>query len=322
MNPFSDVSARAGREAVLHLAFSDPRSALRLSDAIAGPLRTALTAQLGARGGQVVEGATGLSAFHSSGADAVKAAIELLANGTALLADESAPVALRAVLVELREGGEAGRAEALSHATQIAAISRDHTLLLTRGLYERLDATLTERSRLALSPAAADHHAGVPGLADLFDLDWRAAALKLALVTVSPEPMEMPQSSDRLELTHGGTQLALAAADCPVTLGRDKSCLLHLDGDVASRIHGRIEFQHDKFYFVDDSRNGTYLLTPQGEEVFLHRERLPLLGKGVISPGAPIVKQTGEVIRYLCRGADSLLPPESASLEPEPVLSP
>ncbi len=175
-----------------------------------------------------------------------------------------------------------------------------------------IDRPLHERARLAASPLIVEQH---PELADLFELDWKSAALKLPEVTLKPEPIETAAATERLELSHGGTRLQLLARDCPLTLGRDKTCGVHLDGDVASRVHGRIEFLHDKFYYVDDSRNGTYLLTPQGEEIFLHHERLPLLGRGVISPGAPIVKQTGEVVRYSCRSdepAETLMPPLSA----------
>lgn len=287
----------------LHWGFSDPRSPVRVAIALPPALRIALGAQLAARGGRVVEGSQGLSSFHPSVAQAVQAALEIFSTGLSLLAVETAPIALRAVIVPAEDGSDAARGAALTRAYRLIGPIRDHRLLLTRGAWAQLDPALRERARLAVAPALADEH---PDLADLFDLDWASALQKLPEVTGIPEPAERAAAVEWLELTHGGTQLRLSARDCPFTLGRDKSCSLHLDGDVASRVHGRIEFAHDKFYFADDSRNGTYLLTPQGEEVFLHRERLPLLGRGVISPGAPIVKQTGEVLRYVCRHEGSL----------------
>ena len=314
----------------LHLGFSDPRSALRVPLPLPPTLRIALVTQLGARGGAVVDAAQGLSSFHANAVQGVQAAIEILVNGTALLVDEAAPLALRVVLVGVTDASDDARGAALTRAYRVLPLTRDQTLLLTRDLYERLDPALSERTRLAASPACLDDH---PELADLFDLDWKAAALRLPEVTFIPEPQAAGPVRDCLELSHGGTQLNLTAKDCPLTVGRDKTCGLHLDGDVASRVHGRIEFVHDKFYFVDDSRNGTYLLNPQGEEVFLHRERLPLLGRGVISPGAPVVKQTGEVLRYRCRGDDaagelmaSLVPPaiaaapQAADADPQPAI--
>ncbi|MES2682731.1 MAG: FHA domain-containing protein [Pseudomonadota bacterium] len=288
---------------VLHLGFTDPLSSLRVPLPPPPALRIALTAQIGARGGHVLDSTPGLSAFHGSVSQAVQAAVEALSKGTSLLVDETARVALRAVLVGTRDGSDAARAAALTRAYRLLTLSRDNTLLLTRDLYEQLDSGLRERARLVISPALADEQ---PELMDLFDLDWINCAPRAAQVTQIVEPLDALAGEELLELTHGGVQLRLSPQDCPFTLGRDKSCALQLDGDVASRVHGQIEFVHDKFYFVDDSRNGTYLLTPQGEEVYLHRERLPLLGRGVISPGAPIVKQTGEVVRYACRSEQSL----------------
>lgn len=316
-------STRRIAAVALHLGFSDPKCALRIPLPPPPALRVALMAQLAARGGSVVDSEQGLSAFHHTPLLAVQAAVEVLSSGVALLADEAAPLALRAVLVGVPEtpdddARDAARGGALSRAYRLLALSRDHTLLLTRDLYELFDKPLSERARLAVPPSWCDAR---PELADLFDLDWRSAAMRLSEVTGIPEPLEAAPVNQRLELTHGGRVYALKPADTPFNLGRDKSCALHLGGDVASRVHGRIEFAHDKFYYVDDSRNGTYLLTPQGEEVFLHRERLPLLGRGVISPGAPVVRQTGEVVRYVCREDEQAeVAALVRSLVPAPVL--
>lgn len=309
----SATAAVAPMEVALHWGFSDLKSSLRLPLPLPPALRTALTAQLLAHGGVLDGGSQGLSSFHASVAQAVQAAVAILATGTALLLDETAPLALRAVLVGVDGSGESARGAALARAGRVLPFSRDQTLLLSRNLYQQLDKALSERARLAVSPRGADQH---PDLDDLFDLDWKAAALrapevaafKAPEVTVTPPAptMTAPVSvAAQLALTYGGNHLRIASRDCPVTLGRAKSCTLHLDDDIASRRHGSIEFVQDRFYFVDDSRNGSYLMTPQGAEVFLHRERLPLLGHGVISPGTPIVKQTGKVVHYTCCGSDA-----------------
>ena len=88
--------------------------------------------------------------------------------------------------------------------------------------------------------------------------------------------------------------------ECPLTVGRSKTCAIMLEGDDVSRIHGRIEFENEKYYYVDESRNGSYVLTNDGSEVRLQKERLLLVGDGVISPGVPMLKQKGQVMRYRC----------------------
>jgi pSer/pThr/pTyr-binding forkhead associated (FHA) protein len=103
-----------------------------------------------------------------------------------------------------------------------------------------------------------------------------------------------------LTLRVRGVPHTVRSSDCPILIGRDKSCTVQVSGDTASRVHGRIEFQSEKFYYVDDSRNGSYVLTGSGQEVLLNREKIVLVGEGAISPGAPLSQQTGEVVRYVC----------------------
>jgi hypothetical protein len=101
---------------------------------------------------------------------------------------------------------------------------------------------------------------------------------------------------------HGRPQV-FRISDCPILLGRDKHCTIQLTSETASRTHGRIEFVHGKFQYVDDSRNGTYVLTSSGEELRIARDRVVLIGDGALSPGAPLAQQTGEVVRFSCHSS-------------------
>lgn len=293
---------------VLQLGFADPAAMLRLPLRPAPALRVALGARLAAHGGVVKDHPQGLASFHllahgNAVVEALQMAITLLAQGTQRLAEDLAPVALRAVLVGIASDNEVTRAAALARCACILPASRDHSLLLSRDLYENLTPALRDYARLATPPSLVDAQ---PELKDLFELDWQAAAFHPAAAAEAPAAPAVGATDEhllqeaRLALSHGDTELQLTPTDCPLTLGRDKSCGLRLDGDVASRVHARIEFEAGQFYFVDDSRNGSYLLTPAGEDIFVHRERLALMGRGVISPGASLVKQTGELVHYRC----------------------
>lgn len=105
-----------------------------------------------------------------------------------------------------------------------------------------------------------------------------------------------------LQLRVRGQTKSYKPVDCPLLVGRDKSCAVQLSGETSSRVHGRIEYEHSKFRYVDQSRNGSYVLTGTGEEIFLNSgEHIVLAGEGAISPGAPVSQQKGEVVRYECR---------------------
>lgn len=99
-----------------------------------------------------------------------------------------------------------------------------------------------------------------------------------------------------------GQPRQFAPRDCPLRLGRDAQCAVPLAGDSVSRVHGRIEFDHEKFIYIDESKNGSYVLAGNGEELLLRRgESLILAGEGAISPGVPIAQQAGDIVRYHCR---------------------
>ena len=106
-----------------------------------------------------------------------------------------------------------------------------------------------------------------------------------------------------LRLRISGQTRVVQSRDCPLLLGRDKSCGVMVNGETASRVHGRIGYEAGKFFYADESRNGTYVLTAAGEELFLHNERVVLVGEGAISPGAPLSQQTSAIVRYTCNSS-------------------
>lgn len=107
---------------------------------------------------------------------------------------------------------------------------------------------------------------------------------------------------NELHLKVRGTVRVVRPVDCPLLVGRDKSCGVQVSSDTASRIHGRIEYDNSKFFYVDQSRNGSYVLNASGQEVHLaNGENLVLAGEGAISTGSPIAEQKGEVVRYKCQ---------------------
>lgn len=103
-----------------------------------------------------------------------------------------------------------------------------------------------------------------------------------------------------LVLKVGDNVRVIHQTECPVSIGRSKTCGVVLAGEDVSRVHGRIDFVNEKYFYVDESRNGTYVLTAEGSEVRLLQERILLVGDGVISPGRPVMKQTGQVVRFRC----------------------
>ena len=196
-----------------------------------------------------------------------------------------------------RQGAQV-RAETLEHLPARLRRLPGHAIGCTEGLMQQLEA-----------------EGAAPGTSELLepDLLLLSAPLGESETRLAAEPSLVGAGLFmNLSLKLRGETREYFPADCPLLLGRDSQCALALAGDKVSRVHGRIEFQHQKFVYIDDSKNGSYVLTGAGTELLLKRgERLILAGEGAISPGLPLAQQTGDIVRYSCRPSKLQLdPPE------------
>ncbi len=89
-------------------------------------------------------------------------------------------------------------------------------------------------------------------------------------------------------IKHDGANgsIVLTESNTPLHIGRDEAnCQLALSANLASRDHCHIDYQYGGFVLVDHSTNGTYVTNAEGQEVYLRRKELPLLGSGCIGLG-------------------------------------
>jgi class 3 adenylate cyclase len=69
------------------------------------------------------------------------------------------------------------------------------------------------------------------------------------------------------------------------SIGRADDNDLVVKGNLISRIHAKVELRRGKFFLVDQSTNGTFLLNLRGEEMFVRRDSTELHGEGTIGLG-------------------------------------
>lgn len=103
-----------------------------------------------------------------------------------------------------------------------------------------------------------------------------------------------------LQLTFGKHSHSLPAGANTYLLGRGKDCELVIQGDLISRYHSKIEYRRGKFVITDQSTNGTFVRTSEGQDVFLRGEELSLFGSGYISLGKKVDMSDINVIHFLC----------------------
>ena len=185
----------------------------------------------------------------------------------------------------------------VEHAREILHYAREHCILITAAFAGEMPAA----QRVDLVHYHSAHESAA--LHGVTELAWRDRATTYRESTRQISVGRKDALYHAVQLSRRGKTVVVRAEDCPFSIGRDSACAFNVGGTNVSRLHGALQHEDGKFYFRDDSRNGTYLTTG-GEEVYLHTERFPLVARGVISPGATLVQQTGDVIRYQCLTED------------------
>jgi class 3 adenylate cyclase len=184
--------------------------------------------------------------------------------------------------------------DAVNVAARVTALTKAQQTLTTAQTVEALppaEAALTRRL----------DHTPVKGKAEslmLHEVIWRPDNL-----TVLPTHRTQSSggTSERIVLTYQGQARAIHGDNrTAYTLGRDAGCDLQLLSTLASRQHGKIEHRLGRFVFVDHSANGTYVSLADIQNLFLHREELPLFGTGVISCGEKIHDQNPHLVHFTC----------------------
>ncbi len=136
---------------------------------------------------------------------------------------------------------------------------------------------------------------------DVYLLAWEPDAEITSMATsgsfTNPARDVRPQV---LELDYLGQSMTLGMDSKSIQIGRGKDCDLIIPGDLISRFHARIEVRRGRFVITDQSTNGTFIRTEDGDNFFLRREENTLFGSGVISLGSSIEKAGSKLLRYRC----------------------
>lgn len=104
-----------------------------------------------------------------------------------------------------------------------------------------------------------------------------------------------------LVLSYCGQEVRVGSSERPiVTLGRGSQSDVIIPAPLASRVHCRFESRRGKFVVVDQSTNGTFVRTADGENVYLRREELLIWGSGAIGLGEDVTDNNQHLIHFTC----------------------
>src|SRR5436189_16968 len=107
----------------------------------------------------------------------------------------------------------------------------------------------------------------------------------------------------RLRLRWQDRELLVEERHSSVTIGRAEDNDMVVKGNLISRLHARIEISRNKFVLIDQSTNGTFVQSADGEESFVRRDSLQIKGQGMIGLGRLPERGSPQTIGYACEEA-------------------
>jgi adenylate cyclase len=110
-----------------------------------------------------------------------------------------------------------------------------------------------------------------------------------------------PACRTQLRLRLDGRELLMDERHSSITIGRAESNDVVVKGQLISRTHARIEISHNRIIvLIDQSTNGTFVETADGDELFIRRDSLQLKGRGMIGLGRLPERDSPHTISFIC----------------------
>ncbi|HSG23876.1 MAG TPA: FHA domain-containing protein [Azonexus sp.] len=244
-------------------------------------------------GGSVVRHAgSNLTAFFTDGGEALQSAIDMQQRIAELPHFAGLPLTVKIGICSGHQVGEARffSGDGPSPASSLSAHADPAHILLS--LPRRLNL-------LPQLPLVADISLALPlncgnRRLDICQIAWQDSypqAMRTALSALG-------QGADHLNLQHRGRARRVDAKRPSLNLGRQAGADITLLDQRCSRVHGTIERCFDRFFFVDRSANGSYVVQDDQSEVFVHHKAHALLGRGRLYLGAPSSAEGVESIQF------------------------
>jgi adenylate cyclase len=179
-------------------------------------------------------------------------------------------------------------------AARMAGVAKAMQIITTRATVEKLSPLLRKSSRLIASLSVKGK-----GDVEVCEITWQGED---ELTTMAPSTFAGPTTGLALHLQYGSTELVLDQPHASIILGRDAGCEISVADRMASRHHARIERRRDKFFLVDQSTNGTYVVFNGESEIALRREEVMLRGEGRIAFGRSVSESSEGTVTFSLRG--------------------
>jgi adenylate cyclase len=102
------------------------------------------------------------------------------------------------------------------------------------------------------------------------------------------------------QISFNGRDVDINEENPLVTIGRDKNNTFSVLDSMSSRVHAKVECRRGKIVLIDQSTNGTFVVTTRKERAFVHRDEYILQGRGVIGLGREVNASDPLAVHFSC----------------------
>jgi adenylate cyclase len=138
----------------------------------------------------------------------------------------------------------------------------------------------------------------------MFEVLWQRENVT-RMATMAFQTPTTQKKHARMVLEYQGIKAECGEDHTSVVMGRQEGNDLVVKHNLISRLHAKVEFRKGNFILTDQSINGTYVRTNDGEEAFVRRDAFTLKGSGCLGLGQSLTRDSEDAVRYdMIEGAD------------------
>lgn len=130
----------------------------------------------------------------------------------------------------------------------------------------------------------------------LYEVLWQRENVTRMATMAFSAPTQQKQA--RMVLEYQGMKAECNADHNAVVMGRQEGNDLVVKHNLISRLHCKVEYRKGNFILTDQSINGTYVRTDDGEEAFVRRDAFTLKGSGCLGLGQSLTSESPDAVRF------------------------
>jgi len=134
---------------------------------------------------------------------------------------------------------------------------------------------------------------------DVYELVWQEAEATRITGKAWALPATGPAGILRLRMAEH--EIEISEAHPSATVGRAEQNEFVVKGDLASRLHARIDYRNRRFILSDQSTNGSWVVDASGKESIVRHDTHVLTGSGTISFGHLPAQGQPDLLHYEVR---------------------